>query len=207
MRAPPFLTATAACLAGLSFLPLAAVSAPRAARNAGLVDAATVVKNLVVDLRYATADNFLKRAVYPAGARCLLRPETAKRLARAQRFLSAHRLRIKVWDCYRPLSVQREMWRLVPDERYVGNPAKGSNHNRGAAIDVTLVDESGHEVEMPTPHDEFSPRAHARARDLPVVAKKNRERLRRAMLRAGFRAITTEWWHFNAPDAARFPVL
>jgi D-alanyl-D-alanine dipeptidase len=177
--------------------------------STNLIDATTIVKDLAVDLRYATADNFLKRAVYPATAKCLLLPSVAKRLARAQSLLAGHRLRVKVWDCYRPLGVQREMWRIVPDARYVGDPKKGSNHNRGAAVDVTLVDANGAEIVMPTPHDEFTPRAHARARarGIPEAARKNRALLRRAMLRAGFRAIATEWWHFNAPDAARFPVL
>src|SRR5205823_2554366 len=100
--------------------------------------------------------------VYADGV-CRLRAPVAERLARVARRIQARGLRLVAWDCYRPPSVQREMWRLRPDERYVADPAKGSRHNRGAAVDLTLADERGRPLAMPTAFDTFSPAAWADA--------------------------------------------
>src|SRR5262249_44323001 len=131
-----------------------------------LVDVTTLDPTIRLDLRYARPDNFTGVAVYPS-ARCLLRRDAAERLARVQRPLVAEGLGLVVWDCYRPFSVQERFWTLVPDERYVarpvrsdGRPVGGSKHNRGAAIDVTLLDAAGQPLEMPTGFDDFSARAH-----------------------------------------------
>jgi zinc D-Ala-D-Ala dipeptidase len=191
-------------VAGTALLLLALAAAPAAS---DLVDVARLVPDAVVDLRYATKDNFLGRAVYPAGARCLLRAPVAGRLARAAARLRPHRLRLLVWDCYRPLSVQREMWRLLPRPGYVANPARGSNHNRGAAVDLGLAAEDGRPVPLPTAFDTFSPRAHARATGLPPDAARNRDLLREAMEAEGFRVNPMEWWHFDAPEARGGPLL
>jgi len=172
-----------------------------------LVDVAEAVPDAIVDLRYATPDNFLGRAVYPAGARCLLRAPVAARLARAAARLRPRGLRLLVWDCYRPVSVQREMWRLFPRPGYVADPTKGSNHNRGAAVDLGLAARDGGAVPLPTPFDTFSPRAHARAAGLPKEAARNRDLLREAMEAEGFRVNRMEWWHFDAPEARGAPLL
>jgi len=172
-----------------------------------LVDVAEVVPDAIVELRYATADNFLGRAVYPAGARCLLRAPVAARLARAAARLRPHGLRLLVWDCYRPVSVQREMWRLFPRPGYVADPRKGSNHNRGAAVDLGLAARDGGAVALPTPFDTFSPRAHARATGLPPAAARHRDLLREAMEAEGFRVNRMEWWHFDAPESRGAPLL
>ena len=171
-----------------------------------LVDVATVAPGIRLDIRYATAKNFTGRALYPA-ARCLLRPGVAERLARAQEAAAAQGLGLKVFDCYRPLSVQRAMWTLVPDERYVADPAKGSRHNRGAAVDLTLVDASGKELPMPTAFDDFSARAHRDYDDLPPNVIANRAQLERLMQDAGFSGLPTEWWHFDADGWERYDVL
>ncbi|MGZ3440554.1 MAG: M15 family metallopeptidase, partial [Polyangia bacterium] len=118
-----------------------------------LVDATTLVPRLKLAIRYATADNFTHQRLY-AHARCLLHDAVARRLADVQRELRARHLQLVAYDCYRPLSIQRLMWRLVPDERYVSDPAKGSRHNRGAAVDVTLADERGRPLPMPSAYDE-----------------------------------------------------
>ncbi len=115
----------------------------------------------VIDLRYTTADNFFKTAFYPQHARALLRPSTAAKLARVQAELKSQGLSLKIRDAYRPLSVQRAMWKTLPDARYVTDPAKGGRHNRGAAMDATLVDAQGVELPMPTAHDDFSEKAGA----------------------------------------------
>lgn len=182
-------------------------------RPAGdLVDLAALDPTIRLDLRYATADNFAGVAVYPA-ARCLLRRDAATRLARVQRRLRAGGHGLLVWDCYRPLAVQERFWSLVPDERYVarplregGRPVEGSKHNRGAAVDVTLVDAAGVPVEMPTPFDDFSARAHRGAPATPA-ARANAARLEAAMVAEGFAPLPTEWWHFDAPGWQAYELL
>jgi D-alanyl-D-alanine dipeptidase len=172
-----------------------------------LVEASARVPGLVVELRYATEDNFLGRAVYPEGARCLLLPGVVERLVRAARTLEAHGFRLKAWDCYRPLHLQWAMWKLVPRKGYVADPRTGSNHNRGGAVDVTLVTLDGASVEMPTPVDTFGPAAHHGSPAGTAEARANRETLRQGMVDAGFRANRMEWWHYDAPEASGAPVL
>jgi D-alanyl-D-alanine dipeptidase len=179
-----------------------------AAAPARLADVAATIPDAVIDLRYATASNFLGRAVYPAGARCLLLPPVAERLARAAARLRARGLRLRVWDCYRPLAVQREMWRRVPRRGFVADPARGSNHNRAAAVDVALARPDGGEVELPTAFDAFEPRARADATEgVSRAARRHRGLLRAAMEAEGFRVNRMEWWHFDAPEARGAPLL
>jgi len=178
-----------------------------AAGDPRLVDVARLIPDSVVDMRYATADNFLHRKVYPV-ARCLLRRDVAERLAHAAARLRAEGYRLLLWDCYRPRSVQWEMWKLVTDTRYVADPRRGSNHNRAAAVDLSLVTADGRPVEMPTAFDSFEERAFAAAVEgVSQEAQQNRARLRRAMVAEGFRVRRTEWWHFDASDAGSYPVL
>ena len=171
-----------------------------------LVDLQIFIPSLRFDLRYATPDNFVGETLYPE-ARCLLRRETAERLARVQAALEAKGLGLKIFDGYRPLSVQKKLWAKYPVEGFVANPAKGSNHNRGAAVDVTLVDAAGRELPMPSSYDEFSDRAHRDYKGGPPEALANRELLREAMEREGFKGLATEWWHFDDKDAKSHPVL
>lgn len=184
-----------------------ALLATDAGTPVGLVEATARVPALVVDLRYATEDNFLGRAVYPEGARCLLLSPVADRLAQAARTLEAQGFRLKAWDCYRPLHVQWAMWKLVPVKGYVADPHTGSNHNRGAAVDVTLVTLEGEPVEMPTPFDTFGPAAHHGSTAGTAEARAHREALRQAMVGAGFRPNRMEWWHYDAPEAHGAPLL
>ena len=185
----------------LAFL---AVAVPAAADPAALVDVATAIPDAVIDMRYATADNFTGEAVYPVAA-CKLRSAVVKRLARAAKVLRGQGRRLLIWDCYRPTSVQAKFWALVPDARYVADPRKGSRHSRGAAIDLAVVDQDGAAVVLPTAFDDFSGRAHRRT---ALVGKRGREakRLAAAMRTAGFVGMPTEWWHFDAPDAAKYPL-
>ena len=174
---------------------------------ANLVDASTRVPGLVVELPYATEDNFLGKAVYPEGARCLLLPAAAERLARAARTLQARGFRLKAWDCYRPIHVQWAMWKLVPRKGYGADPHTGSNHNRGAAVDVTLVTIDGAAVDMPTPFDTFGLAAHHGSSAGTAEAREHREVLRQAMVEAGFRPNRMEWWHYDAPERRSAPLL
>ena len=171
-----------------------------------LVDAALRVPDLVVDLRYATADNFLKVAVYPPSARCLLLESAATRLAAAARSAKTRGYRLKVWDCYRPLSVQFAMWKVFPKVGYVADPNKGgSHHNRGAAVDLTLVSLDGAAVEMPTGYDSFTRAAHHWYSGGTAASLDHRATLRAVMEAAGFTRNPMEWWHYELPDAIAFP--
>ncbi len=172
-----------------------------------LVEANTLVKDLVVDLRYATPDNFLKKQVYPDGSRCLLLEESAKRLQKAADQLREQGFRLKVWDCYRPHAVQFEMWKIFPKPGYVAEPKAGSNHNRGGAVDLTMVTLDGKDVEMPTPFDTFSKAAHHGYAGGSEESRKNRETLKAAMEAAGFVKNAMEWWHWDLPDAKSRPIL
>ena len=178
-----------------------------AAGPSPVVDATTVVKDLAVDLRYATPDNFLKQKVYPDSARCLLLHDAARRLAKAAEALRPQGYRLKVYDCYRPIAVQWQMWKLFPKPGYVANPKKGGNHNRGAAVDLTLVTLDGQEVEMPTAFDSFEPSAHHGYKGGTEASRKHREVLRKAMEDAGFKKNPMEWWHYDLPGATKLPVL
>ena len=170
------------------------------------VDLRTVVPNVVLDLRYATEDNFTHHRVYD-NAVCLVRRSTAEKLARVQDDLRAGGLRLKVYDCYRPLSVQKRFWALVPDERYVANPTKGSRHNRGAALDLTLFRAGDSKtLDMGTEFDDFTERAHRDYTNLPSTVLANRRKLKDAMVRRGFIGLPTEWWHFDDADWERYPL-
>lgn len=149
-----------------------------------------------LDIKYATADNFTKKVVYPE-AKCVLRRGAALGLAKAQSALKLQGYGLKVFDCYRPLSIQKKFWELVPDERYVADPKKGSKHNRGVAVDLTLIDSSGRELKMPSKYDDFSEAAHRDSKKMSKVQRKNMQLLEKAMVAAGFEPMPTEWWHFD----------
>jgi D-alanyl-D-alanine dipeptidase len=172
-----------------------------------VVDATELIPDLVVDLRYATEDNFLKRRVYPEDARCMLLKDSAQRLKKAADALRPKGYRLKVYDCYRPRAVQYEMWKSMPQPGYVADPKFGSNHNRGAAVDLTLVTLDGAEVEMPTRFDDFTPAAHHGYKGGTEASRKHREILRQAMEGAGFKRNKMEWWHYDLPGAKKLPVL
>lgn len=169
------------------------------------VDVTTLDDSFILDIRYATADNFTGRVIYPT-AKCYLRQEVAHRLVNVQRYLKGQGLRLVLFDCYRPLSVQKRFWEIMPDERYVANPKKGSRHNRGAAVDVSLADMKGNYLEMPSKFDDFSEKAHRDYMGASKTAIKNRQVLEDAMVKFGFEPFPTEWWHFDASGWQRFPI-
>ena len=157
------------------------------------------------DLRYATENNFLKAQVYEC-AECYTRVKTAKALIAANSDFMSKGYRIKFFDCYRPNSVQYKMWEIVPNPQYVANPVKGSIHNRGGAVDITLVDLQGNELDMGTDFDYFGKRAYHDNFDLPDEILNNRKLLKEVMEKHGFWSIRTEWWHYNLGRASRDPV-
>lgn len=171
-----------------------------------LVDVKEVIPDIILDIRYATPDNFTGRILYPS-ADCFLEKEVALALKKVQEDLKSQGYRLKIFDGYRPISVQKEMWKVFSDERYVANPLKGSVHNRGYAVDLTIVKLDGRPVLMPTEFDEFTVKAHSNYKNLPPEAIKNREILKKTMVKYGFSPIKTEWWHFNYKGYKDKPVL
>jgi len=189
-------------------LALASLAAVLAALPPPLVDVAGAVPDAVRELPYATEHNFTGRVLYPPGARCLLLRPVADRLARAADRLRSRGYRLRLYDCYRPLAVQRELWRRFPRRGFVADPRWGSNHNRGAAVDVGLALPDGAAVELPTPFDAFEARAGAFATaGVSPAARRHRDLLRGAMEAEGFRPNRREWWHFDAPEARGAPLL
>jgi D-alanyl-D-alanine dipeptidase len=176
---------------------------------AALVDLATLDGSIRLDIRYATANNFLGRPVYPEG-RAFLRPEVAQALRSAHAALRAKGYGLLVFDAYRPLSVTRLFWNELPRDkrRFVANPKTGSNHNRGCAVDVSLYDlGSALEVPMPSPYDEMSERASPTYAGGPQEARAARDLLRSTLEAYGFRVNRGEWWHFDHRDCASYEVL
>lgn len=153
------------------------------------------------DMRYATDNNFLKSKVYDC-AECYTRVKTAKALMAANKDFMAKGVKIKFFDCYRPHSVQYKMWKIVPNPQYVANPVKGSIHNKGGAVDITLVTLEGKELDMGTDFDFFGKRAYHNNMDLPQEVLDNRKLLKETMEKHGFWSIRTEWWHYNLSSAS-----
>ena len=172
-----------------------------------LVDLQQFIPTVTLDIRYATAENFMKRPLYP-DARAFLRCGAARALRAAHQELSRQGFGIKVFDAYRPYSVTMAMWEPIRNPDYVADPAKGSRHNRGAAVDITLIElGSGTELPMPTPYDDFTPRAAHGFADLPPEQIRNRALLRSVMERHGFIALPSEWWHYDFVGWEKFEVL
>lgn len=165
-----------------------------------------LLPNAVFDLRYATKTNFTGQRLYPKGAQTFMRLQAARALQAVSAELSLLGYGLKIWDAYRPHAATKKMWELIGDERYVANPAKGSGHNRGLAVDLTLMRE-GKEVNMGTEFDHFSDTAHHSFKNLPDDVLKNRQLLRGTMEKHGFRALETEWWHYSWPNDRRYDVL
>lgn len=157
------------------------------------------------DLRYATKNNFLKEKVYEC-AECYTRLKTVKALLAANEDFKKEGVKIKFYDCYRPNSVQYKMWKIVPNPQYVANPKKGSIHNKGGAVDITLVTLKGKELNMGTDFDFFGKRAYHDNTDLPQEILDNRKLLKETMGKHGFWSTRTEWWHYNLQGAHKDPV-
>jgi D-alanyl-D-alanine dipeptidase len=153
-------------------------------------------KDFYIDIRYATTDNFVHEVIYPCG-RCFLKPGAARALMGIRDELKQKGYRIKLFDCYRPGPAQQKLWDKVPDPDYVANPAEGSMHNRGVAVDLTLTDLQGKDLDMGTAYDFFGPEAHHDYAQHPEAIRKNRLILKNAMEAAGFQSIRTEWWHYS----------
>lgn len=174
-----------------------------------MMELKSMIPGLVYDLRYATTNNFMHRLMYPPGTSItFLRLPAATALQKIQTELNQQGLGLKIFDAYRPYSVTVKFWELVKDERYVANPAKGSGHNRGIAIDLTIVNlQTGEELSMGTGFDNFTDTAHQTFTSLPEEVLQNRSLLKSTMERNGFKAYESEWWHYFFGDGSKFEIL
>jgi zinc D-Ala-D-Ala dipeptidase len=173
-----------------------------------MVDLKKTVPGIVLDLRYGTRNNFTKTVLYASAPTTFMRLQPAQALTRVQQALAVRGYGIKVFDAYRPHAATRKMWELVKDERYVANPAKGSNHNRGLAIDLTLIHLStGKELDMGTGFDNFTDTAHHSFTALSNSILENRKLLKKLMEEQGFKSFDTEWWHYSWSNDRNYEVL
>jgi D-alanyl-D-alanine dipeptidase len=171
-----------------------------------LIDIKAVAPTIVVELRYASANNIVGRPLYPPGTIAMVRPEVAQRLAVAEDFLRQRQHGLKIWDAYRPKSVQTQLWQASRRNDYVADPAtsNGSLHNWGLAVDATLIDGQNKPVRMPTDFDDFTPAAFWRYQGDNKDVRANLILLQAAMGHAGFYGLRAEWWHFIAPDWKKY---
>jgi D-alanyl-D-alanine dipeptidase len=214
-RIPP--GAAALVLAALVFLasPVVglqnstAVHPDTTLQHADLVELVRLDSTIHLDIRYATPGNFMRRPMYDQ-ARAFLQRSAANALIRVHRGLQKLGYGILVFDGYRPWRVTKKFWDETPasQHRFVADPRKGSRHNRGCAVDCSLYDlRTGREVTMPTPYDDFTSAAAARALSGTHEERRLRDLLRTAMEREGFRVEPGEWWHFDYKEWRAYPVL
>lgn len=163
-----------------------------------MIELKTISPTIQYDLRYATTNNFMHEKLYKSGDYTFLRLPAARALAKIQQELNEKNLSLKIWDAYRPYRVTEKMWELIKDDRYVADPKRGSGHNRGIAVDLTLINKSSaEELNMGTGFDNFSDSAHADFNNLPGDVLQNRRLLKSIMEKYGFKELETEWWHFS----------
>jgi zinc D-Ala-D-Ala dipeptidase len=173
-----------------------------------MVDLKELIPDIRYELLYGTTSNFTGTQLYKDTETMFLRLPVAKALREVQNELHRLGYGLKIYDAYRPYRVTKKMWELVKDERYVANPAKGSGHNRGLAIDLTIIDSrSGKELDMGTGFDNFTDTAHHSFKHLSADVMKNRALLRTTMEKYGFKALETEWWHYSWPNDKSYDVL
>lgn len=168
----------------------------------------SLMPTVIYDLRYATKNNFTKEQLYKSGKKTFLRLPVAKALKNVQEELGGKGLGLKIFDAYRPYSITKKMWNLIHDERYVANPSNGSGHNRGLAVDLTLINlADGKELPMGTGFDNFTDSAHHSFKNLPAAILQNRKLLKEIMEKFGFKPLETEWWHYSWPNNRNYEVL
>lgn len=170
-------------------------------RNEDLVRVKDYIPEVIVDLKYATEDNFTGQVIYDFED-VFLRYGTVMKLCAVHEELAKQGLGLKIWDGFRPVSAQFKLWEVCPDDTYVANPNRGfSNHSRGFAVDITLVDSEGNELEMPTEFDDFSGNANRSYYGCSPQEATNAKLLQAIMEKHGFAGYWGEWWHFNDTDS------
>lgn len=165
--------------------------------NHELVEIKKAIPSVVLDIRYATKNNFMRQVMYKQ-ARAFARKPVVAHLKKIQAELNKKGYGLKIFDAYRPYAITIAFWEKASDKNFVANPAKGSKHNRGCAIDLTIIDlKTGKDLPMPTPYDSFAPEAAPHFEKLPAQIIKNRDFLIATMQANGFKVIYNEWWHFD----------
>jgi zinc D-Ala-D-Ala dipeptidase len=173
-----------------------------------MIDIKKAITGIVLDLRYAGKNNFMNEKLYPSITTTFLRKAAADALAHVQEELAQKGFGLKIFDAYRPYSVTERLWEPVKDDRYAADPKKGSGHNRGIAVDLTIINlQSKEELNMGTGFDNFSDTAHHAFKDLPALVLQNRLMLKTIMEKYGFKALDTEWWHYYLPNTSYFELL
>ena len=163
------------------------------------------IPDMVIDLKYATTDNFTGQVIYENDD-AYLRYGTIKKLMKVQEELKAKGYKLVLWDGYRPVEAQFKLWDICPDSKYVSNPNKGfSKHSRGNTVDITIVTLDGQMVEMPTGFDDFTKEADRDYSDVSEMAAQNSQMLEDIMTKAGFKGYSGEWWHYS--DTTEYPVI
>ena len=176
--------------------------------NKKMEDIKKAIPGLLTDLKYATTHNFMHQRLYPSLQTTYLRLPAVNALRKVIEELHGKNLTIKIFDAYRPYSVTEKMWEAVKDSRYAADPATGSGHNRGIAVDLTLINlDTKTELPMGTGFDNFSDTAHTDFAELPDAVLQNRRLLVTVMEEYGFKNLRTEWWHFSLPDANSYELL
>lgn len=175
--------------------------------NQVMVDLQQYIPGIAMKIFYATSHNFTHQVLYPE-ARIFLRLPAAAALKAAEDDLKKQGLGLLIFDAYRPYVITEKMWTVVPDDRYAADPKHGSGHNRGIAVDLTLVDlKTKQPLQMPTEFDNFTPKAHRDYTDLPTGVIARRQLLENIMVKYGFVPLSTEWWHFSLPEAQSYPLM
>jgi D-alanyl-D-alanine dipeptidase len=176
--------------------------------NYKMVELQSLIPFIKYDIRYATTNNFTNQKLYSSGKTAFLRLPVANALLAIQNEMVKLNYSIKIFDAYRPYRVTKKMWELIKDEKYVANPAKGSGHNRGLSVDLTIIDKrTGQELDMGTGYDNFTDTAHHGFTRLSNTVLQNRQLLKNTMEKWGFKALETEWWHYSWPNDRHYDVL
>ena len=159
-----------------------------------------------IDLIYASNNNFTGQVIYES-ALCFLHPQAEAGLRKAIAAARGMGFQLKIFDAFRPQEAQEALWAVAPNPAYIADPAKGSNHTRGVAVDLTLVGADGQALDMGTPVDTMSTASHHFHAAHPVEIQLNRMKLLTIMLEAGFVHHPNEWWHYQLPDAKGYPLI
>ena len=172
-----------------------------------MVNLEKAINGIKMDIRYATKNNFTKEVIYTE-PKAFLRKPVAEALKKVQDSLAFYKIGIKIFDAYRPYAATLRFYEVYPDTNFVASPWKGSRHNRGCAVDLTLIElANGKELPMPTPFDDFSPKANPEYKELPDSVLANRKFLFDVMAHFGFKPISTEWWHFDYSGWADYKLM
>ncbi len=168
-----------------------------------LVNLKDFTSSVKYDMRYATDNNFLSNKVYDC-AECYLRYKTVKGILKSVERAALNGYQLVIFDCYRPIKVQKEMWKIIINPKYVADPAKGSIHNRGGAVDLSLANDRGELIDMGTDFDHFGKEASHSYKNLLPTQISNRKILLDIMNTGGFEKLESEWWHYNLKGANEF---